>query len=93
MRNISYYTIFKIKIEHVINSCIDFIYNKKIKNRENNDNIINLDKKEDKDLIRINAEKERKNLAKKLGISERSSWKKIVRENDKLFTRPKYDML
>ena len=86
MRNISYYTRFKIKIEYAIDSFAEFIYNKKIKNRANNDNIINLDKKEDKDLIRLNAEKERKNLAKKLGISQRSSWKKIVRENDKLFT-------
>ena len=92
MRNESYITKIKIKMNNFIDYLIDLYYNDKIKNMKIKKNVnnetININKQ-----IKKNAELERKELAKQLGLSSNASWKKIVKANDKLFNKKQYEML
>ena len=77
MSNESYITKIKIKIQYFIDTTIDYIYNQKIKKQKK-------EKKTDHETtILKNSENERKKLAKELGLSKKTSWEKIVKENDK----------
>ena len=64
-----------------------FTFNKLSKKKEDtllkNDNLINLKEKcfSEIELVKYNAEIERKTLAKKLGLPSDSTWKKIVEKN------------
>jgi hypothetical protein len=67
-----------------------FTFNKLSKKKEDtllkNDNLINLKEKcfSEIELIKYNAEIERKTLAKKLGLLSDTTWKKIVEKNDEI---------
>ena len=54
-----------------------------------NDNIgnIKITKHSEIELIKLNAEIERKKLAKELGISLNSSWKEIVKKNSEIIEK------
>lgn len=54
-----------------------------------NDNIgnIKITKHSEIELIKLNAEIERKKLAKELGISINSSWKEIVKKNSEIIEK------
>lgn len=89
-------------MHNLIDYLIDLYYNDKIKNiKIKNMKIKNMKTKKNIDnknidinnQIKKNAEIERKELAKQLGLSSNASWKKIVKANDKLFIRTQYEML
>ena len=54
------------------------------------DNKVDINKSKkynDIELVKHNAERERKELAKEMGISLKSSWKEIVKKNDELIEK------
>ena len=68
-----------------IKKCINFTKSKLV----STDNISNIKTMEDSEieLIKYNAELERKKLAKELGLSLNCSWKEIVKKNNKIIEK------